>query len=529
MPELLPKLRRLRWRLAFVHGVRRTISALFWASVIACGWLMIARLFPLLAEALEGELPVAGAVWGGAFLFSLVQSIRHWPDLTQAALAADLQLGLRERFTSSLALLDAEGGMVEAVHRDAASHLSQLQARRDFPLEIGRPMKWLSVPLVLFGIGYLFLPEFDLLHMRERQVQAKQEREKAESRAKQLRLTAQALKPPESLSDSPLDAQAKELEAVAEQLERQAITEKQALARVSNLAQQLAQQQQALAQQQAQAQMVKPADLNLEVSKGIANSLQNNRMGEAAKSMRALQEKLKSGKLPEEEKKALAKDLKKLSQMMAGKEGSANPELAQALGELSDKLESGEMEQALAKMEDLQLSMEDIQSALEQLAKLDNALGKLGEFKKGMLGPMKFCRKCGKCLKHGDCKGGKCGACNSFGLCAECSGSCGGMGLGMGGPGRGQGNQVGELPEANVDFDPTKLPGPMTQGKMLASVTQRGAPETDGKATVQVMEGAFVSARQEAEQALTQEEIPKGSKEFVRQYFGTGDTQATPP
>lgn len=99
----------------------------------------------------------------------------------------------------------------------------------------------------------------------------------------------------------------------------------------------------------------------------------------------------------------------------------------------------------------------------------------------------------------------------------------------MGGAGRGQGNQVGDLPEADVDFDPSKLPGPMTQGKMLASVTQRGAPETDGKTSTQVMEGAFVSARQEAEQALTQEEIPKGSKEFVRQYFGATDAPVNAP
>ncbi len=524
MPELLPKLRRLRWRLALLHGVRRTVSALFWASVVACVWLILTRLFPLLG----GAVPVAGVAWGGAFLFSLVQSIRYWPDLTEAALAADLRLGLRERLTSSLSLAGAEGAMVEAVHRDAVAHLSRLDARRDFPLDIGRPMKWLSVPLILFGVGFVCLPEFDLLHLRERQALAAQEKAKAESRAKQLRLSAQALKPPDALSDSALDAEAKELEAVAEQLERGSITEKQALARVSNLTQQLAQQQQALAQQQAQAQLVKPADLNLEVSKGIANSLQNNRMGEAAKSMRALQEKLKSGKMPEEEKKALAKDLKKLSQMMAGKEGSANPELAQALGALSEKLESGEADQALGKMEELQLSMEDLQSALEQMAKLDSALGKLGEFKKGMLGPVKFCRKCGKCLKHGDCKSGNCKACNGFGLCEECSGGCG-MGPGMGGAGRGQGNQVGDLPEADVDFDPSKLPGPMTQGKMLASVTQRGAPETDGKTSTQVMEGAFVSARQEAEQALTQEEIPKGSKEFVRQYFGATDAPVNAP
>ena len=50
---------------------------------------------------------------------------------------------------------------------------------------------------------------------------------------------------------------------------------------------------------------------------------------------------------------------------------------------------------------------------------------------------------------------------------------------------------------------------------------QKGAPEKNGNATQGYVESNFVQVKQDAEQALSKEEIPAGSKEFVREYFSS--------
>ena len=101
----------------------------------------------------------------------------------------------------------------------------------------------------------------------------------------------------------------------------------------------------------------------------------------------------------------------------------------------------------------------------------------------------------------------------------QCKGS--GMGLGLRGPGRGQGNRIGELPKVTTSTDPSLAPGDMTKGKILATIMQRAAPQDGEHATIDYSQQAIVQIQQQSEEALTKEEIPAGAKEFVRQYFGS--------
>ena len=98
-------------------------------------------------------------------------------------------------------------------------------------------------------------------------------------------------------------------------------------------------------------------------------------------------------------------------------------------------------------------------------------------------------------------------------------------GGGMGSHGRGRGGQIGDLPDANGNFTPSLLPGQMQQGPMLATVNQLTKPDDHAEASLDYLPGQMVQVQQEAEQALAQEQIPPGAKEFVRQYFGTLDQQ----
>ncbi len=65
------------------------------------------------------------------------------------------------------------------------------------------------------------------------------------------------------------------------------------------------------------------------------------------------------------------------------------------------------------------------------------------------------------------------------------------------------------------------LPGEMTKGKVLASIMRHAAPDENAESTVEYVSEALIQVQQQAEQALTKEEIPPGSREFVRQYFGS--------
>lgn len=87
---------------------------------------------------------------------------------------------------------------------------------------------------------------------------------------------------------------------------------------------------------------------------------------------------------------------------------------------------------------------------------------------------------------------------------------------------------MGELPDVQSSFTPTTLPGEMTPGKVLSSIVQHNAPDEDPEATAEFVSDTIIEVQQAAEEALTKEEIPQGSKEFVRQYFGSLEPERSP-
>jgi len=123
MDPLHITLRRIQRRLTMQRWLDYTIDALFAGTLVACVYLVVARAFPLLAEPAVVAASVVGALLAAATVYALMRR----PSLEEAATAADMRLGLRERFSSSLALAEAHGPMHDAVHRDARSHALGLQ------------------------------------------------------------------------------------------------------------------------------------------------------------------------------------------------------------------------------------------------------------------------------------------------------------------------------------------------------------------------------------------------------------------
>jgi hypothetical protein len=517
MDPLMQNLRGLRRRLWAQLWVHWLVTGLFAGLTAACVWLVATRLVPVLGD----PLPVAAGLLVLGLVGGTIQALRRRPDLMATALAADRRLGLRERLSSSLALADADGPMIAALHRDARRHVEGLKVAEHFPWQITRSMRWIYAPILLFGLAYAFLPEFDLFGHDARSAQAKAKVEQVTLQAQRLEQAVKPLKESEDLARAKLEDLTSSIEKLAEELRAQEITEKQALARISDLSKELEKRMNALQDKEPMPAMMRALQ-RAEAETELGKSVQQGDFSKAAMEAKALKEKLASGELSDDEKEKVAADLKSLADKLEASDGELAKALAQALSDAAEGMEAGEVGSALEAFEALELSLEDLQSLMGQLRAMQGLQANLAEWQQGMLGPSEYCRLCGE--KLGQCEGGEgcTGECGEGHACAGVCGSCGaGAGLGMGGPGRGQGNQVGELGNPNVGFQPTRLPGEMTKGKILAGIMQKALPDEGAQPTQEFVVKQFEQVQQEAEQALTKEEIPPAAREFVRQYFGT--------
>lgn len=496
MDSLAEALRRVRRRLFLQRWLDLAVAALLgWAATLFA-WVLATRLFPVLGN----PRPVGLVLLGIGVLAASSISVWRRPSMLRAALETDRRLGLRERFTSSWQLAALDGPMVQAVHADARRHLGNLDVRRDFLLRLPRHAPVLVAALLVLGLAFAFLPEFDLLHYRQKQVAQKALREKLAAQVQRLEFAAKPLQKPELERNPALAALGEQVERVAMSLEKQEITDKQAVARITKMAEEIQKLRENI-ETQNQTPKMEGDTSKLDMTRALANDLkQGDFAGAEAKAAalrKEIENKLKDGSLSKEEKAALAKELEQLAKMLGGKE--ANPALAKALAEAAEGLSADNLAQAMAGLKDMDLAFGDLKSAMDQLAALDAASA-------GLLAGMGKEKGWGRPLIGGEWE-------------PEDS-DAEGPGMGKKG-GHGKGGKTGDLPSPLEGFNPTVLPGQLNKGQILAGILQKGAPEKDAKPTLEYIEGELTQVKQEAEQALTKEEIPPGSKEFVRQYFGT--------
>ena len=491
MDPLMIALKRLRLRLFVTQWTRATVLSLIATTSLACTWLLITWLFPKVGPV----EPVTVSLVALGIVAATIYAIWKRPSVLKAALEADKRLGLQERITSSLQLSGIEGDMVAAVHDDARIQLGRLNYTQEFPFTTPRAIRWLAVPVVLYLVGYVLLPEWDLFSHRKREVEAKAKETAMRVEAERLAEIVKPLKEAGLAENGDLATIATEVERISEQLKAGELSEKQAFAKLTNLTEQLAEQREKLGAKSPEASLAKEM-AKLEFSKEFAENVQKGDFGEAQQKAEELLEKAQSEKTTPEEKQKMSNELSNLAKALS----ESNPELAKALSELAAQMKMstinpGDLKKA---MEAVKLSLEDLKRLSEQLKKLAECQGKLGECKNKM-----YCSSC-----KGMCKGA-----------GQCAGS--GMGLGLRGQGRGQGNRIGELPKVTTSTDPSLAPGDMTKGKILATIMERAAPQDGENATIDYSQQAIVQIQQQSEEALTKEEIPAGAKEFVRQYFGS--------
>ena len=487
MDPLMAALRRLRLHLLVSQWTRALVSALILTTALACGWLLLVRLFPKLG-AVE---PVSAGLVAAGIVLATLYTLWKRPSVLKAAIEADRRLGLQERITSSLQLADAEGAMVAALHDDARTQLAKLDYTREFPFATPRSVRWLAIPVLLFLTGYLLLPEFDLFSQRAREAEAKKKEEAVRVEANRL---VEAIKPLRELgleNDADLNAIAGEIQRISDQLKAGELDEKQAFAKLTNLANQLSDQQKKL-EAKAPTPKIGSELSKLDLSKELAENIQKGDFGKAQEKAQELAEKALSETATPEEKQKASEELSKLANMLS----ETNPELAKALSQLAAAMKMNNPGELKKAAEAMKLSLDQLKELMAQMQKLSECQGKLAQCKNKL-----YCSQC-KGICTGNCQSDK-------------------YGLGLRGKGKGQGNRIGELPDVKTSTEEKLAPGDVVQGKVLATIMQRAAPSDNPQATVDYSAQALVQIQQQNEEALTKEEIPPGAKEFVRQYFGS--------
>lgn len=530
---------------------RFALRGAFYSACLAAVCALTLKFHPVEFDPyLSSSWSTLGSSLGAIALVSVLSALTAFfaiPTLAAAAVETDQRSGLAERLSTAMALAArAETDpVVRAVERDAVAHAAQIRVGQLFRFEWPWEGRYLSLPLIAL-VAALALPEFDLWERREEIEQHKELLALMSKQAAKLKDIKDKIAEGAG-DDKEWDDLEAQFDQAAQELTKPKMTKPKAMAKLSKLAQALEERRQKLA---GKGKNKLPRDLErkLELTKKVAEAMNKGDLEAAAEELQKLAEKLADGDLSDELKQKLTNELKALMDALQKK----NPELAKALAEAAEKLSDNDLAQAAKSLRDAGLNLKELQQMLDQIQKMDMALAQLAKLKKDLgdkKGPHSVCRGCGtqlQCesplcdkLAGGECPMGDkcphakgfCSACTAMGMqYAQLYGmegmgqggkgkGKGGKGGGMGGPGRGRGGEVGELPDPNVDFEPSKIKGMQDKAKPLGLFFTRGAGKK-GKSKVKAVE-VVREFRQAAEDALTKERIPAGYKNYIRQYFNT--------
>jgi len=464
------------------------------------------------------------------------------PTTIQAAQEIDQRFGLNERVSTCLSLTaDVQGSPAgQAVVRDALAHLNQLEVTERFGAT--RP-RWFWAPLVpaLAAVAVTFLPDALLAGHSVNESMAEKSREESKKLVNQaIKSVAQNLakqRDPKALEQSASDKVLAELQKSLDEMAKKPPADKQeTLVALNKLADTVAERRKQVGSSE---QMTRQLQQLKEMASGpaeqFANDLAKGDFSKAADELKKLQEKLASGKLSEQEKQELSRQLGQLQKQlnqMAGLEERKNQleeakkkgligeqqyqeqkqkleeqaksmkslqSLAQKMSEAQQEMAAGEPQKAADAMQAAESELREMASNASELEALDGAMADLQEAKEAMNG--EGMNQLGQDLQ------GMAGMMNS--------GNRPGNGQGMG-RGRGQGDRP-EAPDKTAEYD-SKVKQQITKGKAVLGGFADPTRQVRGESILEV-QGNVEAAASAASEALTDQKIPRSLKKHVQSYF----------
>lgn len=520
---------------------QRFLAAFVWALA---GWLAAATAV-LAVDKLYRPIPgpdwLPFAVAGGvAVLTALLVAIFTGPSRVDAAVAIDRAFHLNERLSTTLTLPEdlraTPAG--KALVTDTLRHVADLDVADRFGLKMPR-RAWAPLIPALVAVGVLFIPALSEKMVKAGQASKSEEKVDPKLVKKQTEILKDKIAAQRKEMDKAKFAEAEkllaEVEKAANELAKAPPADKdKAMMAMNKLTDAIKDRQKALGspdQMNRQLQNLQQMGKDGPASEFMKDLAKGN-FEKAANDLKKLQDKLASGKMTEQEKKALKDQLGELSKQL---KQAANMEQRQKQLEQAKKnggLTQQQFDQEMAKLQEQKKSLENLQKLANQMAAAQQQMNK-GDLKKAaeqlglsqkqmeeMAQQMQELQSLDSALAElQDAKDGMNGADmpNSFG---DSLGQFGGNRRRNGGMGLGRGRGQGDRPEAEDDvrlYD-TKSKGQLQKGKAVfeglasPSTQKKGVSVISGVGEVETAEG-------NAAAALTGQKVPKSVEKHVQGYF----------
>ena len=465
------------------------------------------------------------------------------PGRMAVAVMVDERLGLRERFSTALALADSDDPFARAARAEAQARAQGVHIRQRFPIGPSRRWAYAGGAWVIAAAIFAFMPPMDLLgylaHGTAEQAK-KEELDKAKTQVRQLAKKIEMAVSP--LADPRLATDLANLDKLKGDAPA-ADVRREAIRKLGDLSEQLKEKLKTdtLTTAAAMRQMLRGIRGTQDaLSRELSAALAKGNFDRAAKLVQQMQKDIAEGKLSPSECKALAEQLGELGRQVgeAGDPGKLTEELLESEG-LDKKLAGLSREDLRKALKDQGMSDEEIDRLMEKLSSLQQACGScqglgesMGELSEAMeLTPEELAELLEQLQEMalldaelGQCEGALGEIERAIALLGEGQEGCIGSwqeGLalvqapGTGGPGRGSGPR-------NETATPTALQKIRTntktgKGPLIASWYFKG-PQAKGE-TKKDFAQVVQAARDRAAEAINENKIPRKHARAVKEYY----------
>jgi hypothetical protein len=532
--------------------LRCSANLLLEQSAMALTTAGIISAFAVLIERLSGVEIISNwfamllaviCIAGVAVIYKLRQ-----PSRMHAALLIDERLELKERFSTTIMIDGSEDPFARAAQNQARNHANSMRLDSHFPIRFSS--RWYytaSSWAILFAI-FIFLPQQDLFGYISKKNVRDQETIRREVAKDAIKKAATPIKLAlKRLGDEGLSSDLAKLDPLMNR-ELPEDAKRQAIRKLGDISDKLKKLQATTKMESVEIakQMMRQLKGTPQgLSQKLGMELAKGNFSKASDMLRQLQKQMEDGKLTDDQKKRLSKQLKDLATQLkdlAEKNGQLEKELAKmGLGKNLSKLSPKQLQQALQKkgltsdqIKKLMKKASSCKSACNSCSQLGAAMASAGSAGAGgdqlselmdQLNAMEamsqqmqmaqasideISRAIG-CLGKGMCQGGGCTKPWSAGPSNK-------WGKGSGGPGKGQGAREtadgGKFSTKNTKVtSKTEKPGPIVASWYFKGEQVKGNAQRDYSAVVE-------AGRDSAAEAISENQIPRKYEDTVKKYFG---------
>jgi len=521
----ISRARRLLWT--------QTILNIFaWCLIIAFTICFFGLLVPKI-----WFLPYTFASWsrvwliaGGlaAALTASTISLFYRPSAMYSAIEIDRRFGLRERISSALQLNASEklSPVGEALLNDADSKAKLIEVQDHFPIRTAPQTPWVALPL-LSCIALFWIPDAELPLIKKMPSTASERLTNIKNQTKPI--LEMIKKKREEAEEKGLQESAEEFKKIEKKLEdfqkANTVDSKKMLSDFNDIKKEIERKKEALGGSDS----VKKALDNLKnIDKGpaekIADALKDGNFEKAGDELEKMLNDMKSGKLTDDQKKQLIKQLDQMQKALEKAQDQEKRAIEEAKKELAKAQNSGDLEkiaklqkkveqmeanaQKAKSMEAVKANMQKAQKAMQEgdekgaqqaLESLKEELGELAEDQESL-----------KDLE--DMMDNLQDAKKSSG-CSECNGDSKNA--------KGEGKGAGEREEKENDvknFD-SQVRDQMRKGETTFG-GKVGGPNRKGTTKEEVRD-SILSSKPDDPDAIENMSLPKAQRDQQRDYFNT--------